>query len=136
VLWREGDEAAFRELGGKGLIVWIAFLADGVLRAALQAVLANNYRPLLSGLEVLGEKQNPVCDYVREDVQHDFVTSPIVGLVCLAATRIGRQHFLLEPANDFLGKEVAIPLYRFFVFLQRARIELAHELGADVRTFD
>ena len=80
VLGGEGDEAALGEGGGEGLVVVVAGLADGVLGAALEAVLADDYGTASARGDVIRDEQEAVGEQAGEDVEDDLVGGDAVGI--------------------------------------------------------
>ena len=78
VLRREGHEAAIGQPGGKVVIGGIVARKD-VGRPAFQAVLADDHRPPLARLDVLGHQQHAVGEHLGQHVQHDFVADPLLA---------------------------------------------------------
>ena len=74
VLRRVDDVAPVGELGAEGMVVFGVFLGvDHVGRPAFQAVLADDHRPLLAGLQVLRQQQDAVGEHVGVEVERHFV---------------------------------------------------------------
>ena len=59
VLRGEGDEAALGEAGGEGLVGFESGFADDVLRAAFEAVLADDDGAFFAGLNAVGQRRMP-----------------------------------------------------------------------------
>jgi len=75
-------------------------------------VLADDHRTLFAVLDTLGQEQDAVGDYVREDV-HDHLVAGAQGLVVdLTGAGIRLQRFQLEPANDLGSEDLTIGLNR------------------------
>ena len=101
---------------------------------AFEPVLADDHRPPLARLDVLGHEQNAVGEHVGKDVEHHFVAGVQRLVVDLPRARIGRQRRLVEAADHFVVEVLAILLGRGLPFFEIARraIGLRPELGAHV----
>src|SRR5262249_35423742 len=134
VLRRERDEAAAGQFGRERLVGGVALLADGVLRPALEPMLADDDRPLLAGFQVFRQKQNSIGDPIGENVEDDLVAGPVVGLVGLAAARVGGQQLLVEAADDVVVEDVLVLAAIVLVLLGSfgGVVQLLHECGTDI----
>ena len=116
VLRCKRDEPSLGQTDGVLVVRRVVLLGVGdVLRAALQAVLANHHRALLAVLDVLGQEQDAIGDHVREDVHHHFITRVLRLVIDLPRADVRRQQLLVEPADDLGGEELAIRLNRLFI---------------------
>src|SRR5262245_24305359 len=80
ILRCKGNESLFGELCREGRIVLLALLADCVLWATFEAVLAYDDRTTLALAEIVGNQQQPVCEDRVEHVEHNLVRLPAVRM--------------------------------------------------------
>ena len=124
VLRRIDDVAAVRELGAEGVVgprlrPWI----DDVLWPAFEAMLADDHRPVLAGLQVFRHKQDAVGEDVRIEIERDFVAFPFRLVVDQARARVHRHGRRGQLADDLFPELLAEVFGRFLVLGQRRQIE-------------
>ena len=76
--------------------------------SSFQAVLTDDNRTLFAFLQVLRNEQHAISENVWEDIEHHFVTSPIVRFPRLSRASVERQQLFIEVANHFVAENVAV----------------------------
>ena len=109
VLRGEGHEAAVGQ-PGRVIVIELAVAEEHVGGPALQAVLADDHRPPLARLDVLGHQQHAIREDVGKHVQDNLVAGPFLALVALSRPWPRRQRPVVEAANHFLGEVLAVRL--------------------------
>ena len=98
-------------------------------------MLADDHRPPLARLEVLGHQQHAVGEHVGKHVQHHLVAGPVFAFVALPRPRVGRQRPVVEPADHLVVEVLAVGLDGLLECRRRAGVELCEELLPHVRAF-
>ena len=82
------DETAFGQPRREVVVCVLQRRIDNVLHTAVHAVLADNHRTPLSGLQVLGKQKNSVSEHVSPNRQVDFIAGPLRLVVSPAGARL------------------------------------------------
>jgi hypothetical protein len=81
---------------------------SNLLRAPFESVLANDYRPPLSGPYVLWDKKSSESKYTGPNVQHDLVAGELWLVIDQACAGVHGQRGRRESANDFVPYVLAV----------------------------
>ena len=135
VLRGEDDVAAVGQVGAESVVRGLDRPVDDHLRGALQAVLADDHRPPLAGLDVLGQQQDAVGEHVRIDVENHLVARPLVVVHDPARARVEVVAGRRATADDLVPQVVAVVLAGFLPLLERGRVGLRPELAAALARF-
>ena len=136
VLGGVGDEASLGQLGRERLVITEAVSGGGdrVHRDTLEPMLADDHRPFLAGLDVLGHQQDARGDHVGIDVDHGFIGTVGVGIEHLSCADVGRDARLLQPPDHLVVDQVAVGLDRVGPGLEIRAVGAFPERVADLGT--
>ena len=80
ILGGECNESSLAKFRGE-IMIGPMIARNHILRPAFQAMLANHDGAFFVLLQILWPEQDPVSDDFREDIHHDFVRRPLLGLL-------------------------------------------------------
>ena len=108
ILRRESDEALFGQPDSKPMVVsGVNVRISHVSRPALEAVLADHYRPPLALFDTLRHQQNPVGKDSWPDIQHYLITAEFRLVIDEPRAGIRRDVGVWKTSNHLVPDVIA-----------------------------
>ena len=85
-------------------------------------MLADYHGSPLAGPQVLGQQQDPPGKHFRPNVQHHFVTHPLLGVVDPASPGTERDQRFVEFTQHFFPEVFAVPFAALNKLVRRVRL--------------